>query len=54
MPTLPEEECSPFSNKLNDFYCRFERSDLKESLETIMLDVTASCDRDDLDFNIQF
>ena len=53
--SLPEEERENFANSLNDFYCRFEREDLKEELDSALRDLRGraeNLDDDQVDFEI--
>ena len=34
---MTDEEQFKFSNELNDFYCRFERDDLGEDINSVVL-----------------
>ena len=36
---MKAEEQVKFSNELNDFYCRFERDDLREDINSVVLDL---------------
>ena len=48
---LSGEEQSAFSNKLNEFYCRFERTDL-DQLDSVVSRIQAEIRDDEDDFEI--
>ena len=51
---MDSEEQVKFSEELNDFYCRFERTDLGEELDEMVSQVKDRItDEDDCDFDIQ-
>ena len=51
--SLSEEERENFANSLNDFYCRFEREDLKGELDNTLRDLRGRVENlDQVDFEI--
>ena len=51
---LDDEEKIEYANKLNEFYCRFERSDLKNELDSVIADLEGRdrmVDVDDLEIH---
>ena len=53
MCSLSEEERGDFSNQLNDFYCRLERGDLGEELDSVLTGLRDKVrEGDSLDYEI--